>query len=611
MAARTPTWTRCSSCGHTFHQEMFGQCPECGQWGTLEPYDATTAAGQRPGARTGAADVTVPPAVSLSDVASRPAPRITSGMSELDRVLGGGFVSGEVVLLSGSPGAGKALAGGTLIPLYDGRLVPLSHVGVGDVLCDMHDRPTTVKGVFNPHVASAYELELDGGAEYIHASEDHVCFLCTHSRSITMPFSARMVAFLFHHGCPCRVPTADGGCMSITAIRPIPVTPQDAYTCLSVDSPDKSFCCTLHRVATHNSTLSMTVANTLAHSTGTVLYVSGEESEEQIALRARRMKVDADRIKVVHETSIERIIGYVEQENPEFLIVDSLQTVASSSVSGAIGSVQQSREAAMALTDLAKRRSMMTILISQIVKSGDFSGPESIQHIVDATLMLGSDPNSPLKILRATKNRFGDTSDVGVFHHTDTGLEEVPDPSLILQQSVEEDGRRFSGTATTFMTEGVRHIPVEVQSLVTASPLNTPRRQFSGIDFSRAQIILAILDRFCRTKLVTKDVFINTVAGLSVKDPSADMAVAAAVLSSVNDIPFPSATMFVGEMSLTGQLRGTSMMDQKITETARLGFDRIVVPSLAKSLIHCRDHPPVAISFLPHISSLPTLLEYA
>lgn len=350
------------------------------------------------------------------------------------------------------------------------------------------------------------------------------------------------------------------------------------------------------------STLSLLIAEKFANLGFDVLYSSGEESEHQIGLRAQRMKVSNDRIKIVNETNLETLLGHIEEIKPKFLVVDSLQTLASSEISGSIGSTQQSKEVAHALTRLAKSTGLMMLLISQVVKSGDFSGSEAIQHIVDATLMLESDTDSPLKFLRATKNRFGDTSEVGVFQHAETGLEEVSDPSGVL---VDSDNETLAGTALSFISEGVRQIPVEIQALVTTSSLNNPRRQFNGVNFNRGQIVCAILDKFCKAKLYDNDVFVNTISGVKVNDPLADLATAAAIMSSVQGKTYDGRVAFVGEMSLTGQVRGSFMIDAKVREAERLGFDKIVVPKAALSSISKKHNIDIqAISYISELSKL-------
>lgn len=234
----------------------------------------------------------------------------------------------------------------------------------------------------------------------------------------------------------------------------------------------------------------------------------------------------------------------------------------------------------------------------------NFAGSNQIAHIVDCILFLESDKETPLKFLRATKNRFGDVNEVGVFQHDENGLQEVSDPSGIL---MDETSEVISGTALSFISEGVRQIPVEVQALVTSSKLPTPRKQFNGINHTRGQIICAILDKFCKAQLYDNDVFVNTVSGIKVNDPLADLATAAAILSSVRNKTFADRTAFVGEMSLTGQIRGTFMIDTKVKEAERLGFDTIIVPKTAMRDI--RSNHKIKIISVGYISDIIKLLK--
>lgn len=328
------------------------------------------------------------------------------------------------------------------------------------------------------------------------------------------------------------------------------------------------------------STISIKLAEKIAQQGKTVLYSSGEESEHQIGLRANRMGIDEDNILITNETRLETVLGHIEAVKPDFVIVDSLQTLASNDINGSMGSVSQSKEAANVLTRIAKSQGIMMLLISQIVKSGDFSGSESIQHIVDTTMMMENDSESPLRFLRAIKNRFGDTDEVGVFQHESTGLEEVPDPSGIFT----EDAQPLAGSAITMMTEGIRAIPVEVQALTSKTTASFPRRQFSGVDYNRAQIICAVVDKYCKVKISDDDVYLSTLGGVKLQDPLTDLGIAAAIVSSSRDrVPSADRVAFVGEVSLTGYITGGTMMESRIREADRLGFDEIVVPTKAKS----------------------------
>lgn len=342
------------------------------------------------------------------------------------------------------------------------------------------------------------------------------------------------------------------------------------------------------QAGTGKSTIALDIASRYAKLGKTVLYSSGEESEQQIGLRASRMGIVNENIKIVNETSLEVLLGHIADEKPELLIVDSLQTLASSEISSSIGSIQQSKEAAHTLTRLAKNEKITMILVNQLVKSGEYAGSESIKHIVDAALMFESDSETPLKFLRAEKNRFGDTSEVGIFQHSETGLEEVTDPSGVFIDN--DNNESLSGTSLSFISEGVRQIPVEIQALASSSNLPTPRKQFNGVNFNRGQIVCAILDKFCRTRLYENDVFVNTISGIKINDPLADLSIAASLLSSLKNKTFKDRTAFIGELSLTGQVRGAFMIENKIREADRLGFDRIVIPKSAMKNLSSRKY---------------------
>jgi DNA repair protein RadA/Sms len=350
------------------------------------------------------------------------------------------------------------------------------------------------------------------------------------------------------------------------------------------------------------SSLSLSISNCLASKGMKILYSSGEESDSQIALRAKRMRVDNDNIRITNETNLETLIGHIESEKPDVLIVDSLQTIASTEIPGSIGSISQSREAAHSLTRIAKRDSIIMILINQIIKSGEFAGSEAVQHIVDCSIILESDNDTPFKVLRANKNRFGDTSEAGIFQHTELGLTEVSDPSGILIDAAEIN-ERVIGASCSFISEGIRQLPVEIQALVNKSTLPNPRKQFSGINFNRGQIVCAILDKYCGVRLYEHDVFISTISGVKVNDPQSDLSIAASLLSSAKDKHLVERTLFVGEITLTGQVRGNFMIDSKIREAERLNFDRIVISKTSLKAIKQKHTVPVeAISSVKELT---------
>lgn len=356
------------------------------------------------------------------------------------------------------------------------------------------------------------------------------------------------------------------------------------------------------------STLSLRVAEKYASMNKKVLYSSGEESEHQIALRAKRMSISNDNIYITNETNLEVLLGHIEEIKPEFIIVDSLQTIASSDVSGSIGSISQSKEAANVLTRIAKTQNITMILINQVNKEGDFAGSEAVQHIVDATMMLESSDDSPLKFLRALKNRFGDTSEVGVFQHEATGLEEVLDPSGIFTE--DNNNTNLPGSTCCMMTEGVRSIPVEVQALVTKSSASFPRRQFNGVDYNRAQIICAVVDKHSKAKIAAEDVYLTTLSGVKIKDPQADLAIAAALISSKTGsiVNRDSKVAFIGELGLTGFIRGGYMIENKIKEAERLGFNEIVIPKKKLDKSKLRDSK-IVIHEISHVNELGKLFS--
>lgn len=327
------------------------------------------------------------------------------------------------------------------------------------------------------------------------------------------------------------------------------------------------------------STLCLMIAESFAKAEKKVLYCSGEESEGQIASRAQRMKVDSDRIKVVSETSLEKILGQIVTEKPELFIVDSLQTVASDAVDGVFGSVQQSKEAGFAIASYIKKHGIVGILVNQVNKEAELAGSNQVLHFVDAGLIFESEKDSPLKILRAVKNRFGSTEEIGIFTHSETGLEQVTDPSGILS-SMETDA--VPGAAKTLLLDGIRVFPAEVQALCSITGAAQARRQVSGVDYSRAQMVTAVLDKFCRTELWKYDVFASTVAGLKIRDSQADLALAAALLSSRKDVSIPTTVAFVGEIALTGQIRA-SRLKAKLDAASRMGIKKVVVPKFAMS----------------------------
>ena len=314
---------------------------------------------------------------------------------------------------------------------------------------------------------------------------------------------------------------------------------------------------------------------------GTVLYVSGEESEEQVYDRAARLNSVDDNILIAHENDLSVILGHLESVRPSFFVLDSLQMVASPESQSQMGSVAQSREATIALNNVCKDLGITAVFINQFTKSGELAGSEQAKHATDCVLVLSSDKSTPLKFLSADKNRFGDAGEVGIFRHTERAFEGVSDPSGVF---MEDDGGALPGTGVSFMAAGKRMIPVEVQALINdGGKQSRPVRQFSGVPFDRGQIVCAVLDKFCKAGLSDREVFLSTVSGVRVPQTETlcDLGVAAAVLSSLRGKTDGKRRAYIGELALTGRIQGIHMVDRRVREALRLGFDEVVVPAVA------------------------------
>ena len=415
----------CSNCGAQSPQ-MIGRCPVCGEWGTYEEeVSAVLPTNKKGGAtlRRGAQ------AQRLHEVDAKEEMRIDMHSSELNRVLGGGLVSGSLVLLGGEPGIGKS----TLAL---------------QVLLKMGDKKT--------------------------------------------------------------------------------------------------------------------------------LYASGEESAKQLKLRAERLAGDASNLYILAETSLERILESVTDLQPEIVVVDSIQTIGTESIEASIGSLSQVKECAARILQYAKEKNVPFVIVGHINKEGSLAGPKVLEHIVDTVLQFEGDQHYVYRILRAQKNRFGSTSELGIFQMQQDGLREVINPSELLLSSNREG---LSGIAIAGAVEGVRPLLIEVQALVASAAYGTPQRSSTGFDARRLNMLLAVLEKRVGFKLLQKDVFVNIAGGLRVNDPAIDMAVLAAVLSSNMDIALDEKICVTGEVGLAGEIRPINRIDQRIREAEKLGFERIMVPS--------------------------------
>lgn len=316
---------------------------------------------------------------------------------------------------------------------------------------------------------------------------------------------------------------------------------------------------------------------------GPVLYVSGEESERQIKMRARRLWRDEaghprpfpPHLYLVTETDLEAILTHVEAVRPRLLIVDSIQTVYLPDLSSSAGSVTQVRECAARLRELAKGTGVSVFLIGHVTKEGIIAGPRVLEHIVDTVLYLEGDRFQAYRLLRSVKNRFGTTSEVGVFEMRDRGMVEVPNPS---EAFLAERWVNAPGSAIAVTMEGTRPLLVEIQGLTSPTPFGNPRRTANGVDFNRLLLVTAVLTRRVGLRLSDQDVFVNVVGGLKVGEPAADLAVAAAIASSVRDLPVRADTVLIGEVGLSGELRTVSQTDARLREAAQLGFTTAIVP---------------------------------
>ncbi len=306
-----------------------------------------------------------------------------------------------------------------------------------------------------------------------------------------------------------------------------------------------------------------------------VLYVSGEESARQLKMRADRLGADGGECYIVCETSLEKIFRHIENCKPGILVVDSIQTVASDALESSAGSVSQVRECAAALLKYAKESGTPVILIGHINKEGSIAGPKVLEHIVDAVLQFEGDRHYMYRLLRSIKNRFGSTSELGIYEMTQVGLREVSNPSELL---LSESDEALSGIAIGVTLEGARPFLIEAQALVSTAAYGTPQRSVTGFDSKRMNMLLAVLEKRVGFKLAQKDVFLNIAGGLKVNDPALDLAVICAILSSNVDMPVAKGVCMSGEVGLSGEIRPITRIEQRIIEADKLGFSTIYIP---------------------------------
>ncbi len=323
------------------------------------------------------------------------------------------------------------------------------------------------------------------------------------------------------------------------------------------------------------STLLLDVAARAARAGRRVLYVTGEESAGQVRLRAERIRALDRGLLLAAESDLSTVLGHVDAVGPDLLVVDSVQTIASAQVDGSAGGVAQVREVAAALIAVAKERDIPTVLVGHVTKDGSIAGPRTLEHLVDVVCQFEGDRHSRLRLVRATKNRYGPTDEVGCFDLSETGIVGLTDPSgLFLSEAL----HHVPGTCVTVTLEGRRPLAIEVQALVATSVLSNPRRTTSGVDSSRLAMVLAVLQRRVGIPLADQDVYVSTIGGARAAEPSADLALALATASARRDIAVAQGLVAVGEVGLAGEIRPVAGVTRRLAEAARLGFTRAVVP---------------------------------
>jgi DNA repair protein RadA/Sms len=322
------------------------------------------------------------------------------------------------------------------------------------------------------------------------------------------------------------------------------------------------------------STLLLQALTSMA-STGALIYVTGEESVEQVALRARRLALEAASVRIAAETQLERVLGALESARPRVAVIDSIQTLWSESLQSAPGSVAQVRECAAQLTRHAKRAGTALFLVGHVTKEGAIAGPRVLEHIVDTVLYFEGDPHSSFRLVRAAKNRFGAVNELGVFAMTDKGLRGVANPSALF---LSQHPRAVPGSCVLATLEGTRPLLVEIQALVDPAHTPNPRRLSVGLEANRLAMLLAVLHRHAGIATWEQDVFVNAVGGVRIGEPAADLAVCLAVVSSFSDRPIPAKVLAFGEIGLAGEVRPAVRGQERLREAAKLGFEKAIVP---------------------------------
>ena len=330
------------------------------------------------------------------------------------------------------------------------------------------------------------------------------------------------------------------------------------------------------------STLLLQVCRNLAENQVTVLYISGEESLRQIKLRANRIGDFNDKMQLLCETNLEVIREVIERKKPDVVVIDSIQTMFHEDVSSAPGSVSQVRESTNVLMQIAKGMGISVFIVGHVTKEGNVAGPRVLEHMVDTVLYFEGDRHASYRVLRAVKNRFGSTNEIGVFEMCNTGLEEVKNPSEYMLNGRPEDA---SGSVVACSMEGTRPILVEIQALVCQSNFGIPRRTAVGTDFNRVNLLMAVLEKKVGIHLGTSDAYVNIAGGMKMTEPAIDLGICLAIVSSCKDVVIPDKVMVFGEVGLSGEIRAVSMAGQRVQEAKKLGFETVMLPEVCKSSV--------------------------
>lgn len=330
------------------------------------------------------------------------------------------------------------------------------------------------------------------------------------------------------------------------------------------------------------STLLIQISDSIGRSKR-VLYVSGEESGGQIKIRADRLKIGGENLFVLTENNIDKIIKEIDRLHPEILIVDSIQTMFSDNAASSPGSVTQVKESAMVLINKAKSENISVIMVGHVNKEGGIAGPKVLEHMVDAVLYFEGDRRQSYRIIRAIKNRFGSTNEIGVFEMTDRGLVQIPNPSEML---LADRPKNTSGNCAVCIIEGTRPLIAEIQALVSSTAFPAPRRTTNGMDYNRMCLVLAVLEKRLGLRFSANDVYLNVIGGIDIDEPAADMATALALISSLTDKIVPDDLVAFGELGLAGECRAVSELERRINEAARLGFTKAVIPERGSDKLH-------------------------